>query len=87
MRGMLQCKHNYRGGLCAKAGDRTMPPLSLLIKPASGNCNMRCRYCFYIDETKNRTSACVARMSDDTMRALIDKAMLYADGDCTFAFQ
>jgi len=64
-----------------------MPPLSLLIKPASGNCNMRCRYCFYIDETKNRTSACVARMSDDTMRALIDKAMLYADGDCTFAFQ
>ena len=27
-----------------------MPPLSLLIKPASGSCNMRCRYCFYTDE-------------------------------------
>ena len=27
-----------------------MPPIYLLIKPASGRCNMRCRYCFYTDE-------------------------------------
>ena len=27
-----------------------MPPLSLLIKPASAMCNMRCSYCFYQDE-------------------------------------
>ena len=64
-----------------------MPPLSLLIKPASGSCNMRCRYCFYIDETQNRTDSCAGRMNDKVMRSLIDKALTYAQGDCTFAFQ
>lgn len=28
-----------------------MPSASILIKPASGNCNMRCRYCFYADHS------------------------------------
>ena len=28
-----------------------MPNLSLLIKPVSGACNLRCRYCFYLDES------------------------------------
>ena len=27
-----------------------MPPVTVMIKPASGLCNMRCRYCFYADE-------------------------------------
>ena len=64
-----------------------MPPLSLLIKPASGSCNLRCRYCFYADEAENRTHASLGRMSPDTMRTLVDKALAYADGECTFAFQ
>ena len=64
-----------------------MPPLSLLIKPASGSCNMRCKYCFYADETQNRETALMGRMSLDTMHTLVDKAMEYADGECTFAFQ
>lgn len=64
-----------------------MPPLSLLIKPASGSCNMRCEYCFYIDETENRMVASRGRMSRETMRTIVDKAFLYADGDCTFSFQ
>jgi len=64
-----------------------MPPLSLLIKPASGSCNMRCRYCFYIDEAENRAVASLGRMSGETMRTVVDKALAYADGDCTFSFQ
>ena len=64
-----------------------MPPISLLIKPASGHCNMRCRYCFYVDETENRTQPSMGMMSLDTMRTLVDKALTYADGDCSFAFQ
>ena len=64
-----------------------MPPLSLLIKPASGSCNLRCRYCFYTDEAENRLSPCLGRMTTETMRILVDKALDYADGDCTFAFQ
>ena len=34
-----------------------MRPLSLLIKPASGLCNMRCRYCFYADVAEHRETA------------------------------
>ena len=64
-----------------------MPPLSLLIKPASGSCNMRCRYCFYIDETENRAVASKGKMSCETMHTLVDKALAYADGECTFSFQ
>ena len=64
-----------------------MPPLSLLIKPASGSCNMRCRYCFYADEAENRAVALLGRMTRETMHTMVDKALAYADGDCTFAFQ
>lgn len=64
-----------------------MPPISLLIKPASGHCNMRCRYCFYVDETENRAQPSMGMMSLETMRTLVDKALNYADGDCSFAFQ
>ena len=64
-----------------------MPPISLLIKPASGSCNMRCKYCFYIDETENRAESCTGRMSDETVQILVDKALNYAQGDCAFAFQ
>lgn len=64
-----------------------MPPLSLLIKPASGSCNMQCKYCFYTDETEHRETALMGKMSLDTMHTLVDKAMAYADGSCAFVFQ
>ena len=64
-----------------------MPPLSLLIKPASGSCNMRCRYCFYTDEVHNRSVALCGRMSQETMRTMVDKVLDYAEGACTFSFQ
>ena len=37
-----------------------MPPISVLIKPASGACNMSCAYCFYCDEAKKREKALVS---------------------------
>ena len=64
-----------------------MPALSLLIKPASGNCNMRCRYCFYADELDNREIRSYGKMSVDTMHTIVDKAMEYGDYECTIAFQ
>ena len=64
-----------------------MPPLSLLIKPASGSCNMRCRYCFYADEAENREVALLGRLSREAMETIVDKALAFADGDCTIAFQ
>lgn len=64
-----------------------MPPLSLLIKPASGSCNLRCKYCFYTNEAENRACASYGRMSKETMHTIVDKAMAYGDRACTFAFQ
>ncbi len=64
-----------------------MPPVSLLIKPASGLCNLRCRYCFYTDEMNKRQQASYGVMSRETLRAVLEKAFRYADGQVTLAFQ
>ena len=44
--------------------------VSLLIKPASSLCNLRCAYCFYEDESENRAQKCYGIMSTDTMDRL-----------------
>lgn len=64
-----------------------MPPLHILMKPASGLCNMRCRYCFYADEMENRSQASYGIMSQETLENVIRKALDFADGSCTIAFQ
>ncbi|MCI8517928.1 MAG: anaerobic sulfatase maturase [Hungatella sp.] len=64
-----------------------MPQLTILIKPASGNCNMRCRYCFYADEQEHREVSSHGIMKRDTMHAIVDRALEFADGICTIAFQ
>ena len=46
---------------------------SFLIKPASSACNLRCRYCFYIDESENRSVRNYGMMDEATAHALIDK--------------
>lgn len=64
-----------------------MHPMNILIKPASGNCNMRCTYCFYADEQENRAVSSYGIMSKDTMHKIVDRAMEYAGHTCTLAFQ
>ena len=60
-----------------------MPPLNLLIKPASGRCNMRCRYCFYADETARREVKDYGIMQEDTLEIIIQKALMQAGLDAT----
>lgn len=50
-----------------------MKTFSLLIKPASADCNLRCEYCFYIDHLKNVESK--LRMTDDTLESMIASYM------------
>ncbi|MEG1514439.1 MAG: anaerobic sulfatase maturase [Clostridia bacterium] len=64
-----------------------MPPLSIMVKPVSGQCNMRCRYCFYGDVTSRRGIASYGAMSMGTLENLVRRALAYADGQCNFAFQ
>ena len=64
-----------------------MPPISLLIKPASSNCNLRCKYCFYHSLAENRRVKPYGIMNTDTLEVIVKKALEYADYECTFAFQ
>ena len=64
-----------------------MPPLSLMIKPASGRCNLRCRYCFYADETASREVPDYGMMSEEMLDKVLQKALNEAEGSLTVAFQ
>ncbi len=64
-----------------------MPPLTLLIKPASSACNLRCDYCFYLDEVSHRADGDNGFMSQDTARVLISRALAFAQGELHFVFQ
>lgn len=60
---------------------------SILIKPASANCNMDCRYCFYKCLSSNREQYNLGFMSDEVLDNLIKNAIEYTDEYLTFAFQ
>lgn len=64
-----------------------MSTLSIMVKPVSGACNMNCRYCFYKDEMENRETKCFPKMTLETLETLVRRAMRYADGAISFAFQ
>ena len=64
-----------------------MPPITVLIKPASSNCNLRCSYCFYHDEAKHRNTKSFGFMREETIEAIIEKFLSHAEGSCTFGFQ
>jgi len=64
-----------------------MPPINLLIKPASSNCNLRCKYCFYHSIADNREIKSYGLMEIDALETVVKKALIYADEMCTFSFQ
>ena len=64
-----------------------MPAISVLMKPSSGMCNMDCDYCFYCDETAKRQQESYGFMSEQTLKNVIRKTMLRAEGVVSYAFQ
>jgi len=64
-----------------------MLPINLLIKPASGNCNLRCKYCFYHSLADSRNIKSYGMMDTDLLELLVKKSLEYAEGSCTFGFQ
>lgn len=66
-----------------------MKRLSVLIKPASALCNIRCKYCFYADISSLREVKSHGKMKQAVMEKLIDNIFLdLNDGDeMLFAFQ
>ncbi|MPQ44282.1 anaerobic sulfatase maturase [Clostridium tarantellae] len=64
-----------------------MPPITLLIKPASSACNLKCNYCFYHSLSDKREVKSYGLMNKDTLESIVKKALEEADDTCTFAFQ
>ena len=64
-----------------------MKYVSLLIKPASGRCNLRCRYCFYEDVSSRRAGGDMGLMTYGTLEKLVKQSMALAEREVSFAFQ
>lgn len=64
-----------------------MPAISILMKPSSSMCNMSCDYCFYCDEAQKRSQESYGFMSEQTLKNVIRKTMLRAEGMISYTFQ
>ena len=66
-----------------------MKELSILIKPASSLCNLRCKYCFYADVSENRSIASNGIMTNEMMDCLVKRIAeeLQESGTANISFQ
>ena len=66
-----------------------MKQLSIMIKPASSLCNLRCKYCFYADIADLREVRSFGIMKQETTEAILAniKENLSVGDSVTFAFQ
>lgn len=60
---------------------------TILIKPASGLCNMQCDYCFYCDEAEKRKIASYGMMEIRTIENIVRKVLKQGRESVCFAFQ
>lgn len=70
------------------SGISTIPPhkpFSLLLKPASSDCNLRCAYCFYLSRRALYSSVKRHRMSQETLELTI-KRFLSAPHQSSYTF-
>jgi serine-type anaerobic sulfatase-maturating enzyme len=61
-----------------------MKAFSLLIKPASADCNLRCEYCFYLDHI---CESIKTRMNDETLETMVRSYMQTKQPQYSIAFQ
>lgn len=64
-----------------------MRPFSLLIKPASADCNMRCSYCFYLDRSSLYPHTKHHRMSEAVLERTIQTYMATDQPQYVFGWQ
>jgi len=60
---------------------------SLLVKPASADCNLRCAYCFYLDRQKLYPHTRTHRMSNDVLERMIASFMAISQPQYSFGWQ
>ena len=58
-----------------------------MLKPASGLCNMRCKYCFYMDEMQKRATENFGFMSVQVLQNTLRTALAACTRHCSIVFQ
>jgi uncharacterized protein len=64
-----------------------MTSFSLLIKPCSADCNLRCRYCFYLPAARNYPETACHRMDDRTLERVVRSFLATPQPVHTFGWQ
>lgn len=64
-----------------------MKPFSLLIKPTSADCNLRCQYCFYLGRQQLYPQTRTHRMSDNVLDGMIASFMRTDQPQYSFGWQ
>lgn len=59
-------------------------PISVMIKPSSSLCNLKCQYCFYSSLASERAEYSKGFMREETAERIIKSALDYADGTQVF---
>ena len=62
-------------------------PFSLLIKPTSADCNLRCEYCFYLGKKDLYPDAVRHRMSDEVLERMISTFLATNQPQHSFGWQ
>lgn len=62
--------------------------ISIMIKPSSSKCNLKCKYCFYNSIADERDISDYGFMKDETIEKIMDRIEEYCEGgQCTIGFQ
>lgn len=70
----------------SKVGD--FVPISVMVKPSSSACNLKCKYCFYTSLAEARDEAFKGYMNEKTAENIIKSALEYARStEVFFTFQ
>jgi uncharacterized protein len=64
-----------------------MQPFQLLIKPVSFDCNLRCKYCFYLDVSSEYPEKEHPRMNKETLEEMISQYLKFRFPESIFGWQ
>jgi uncharacterized protein len=71
----------------ARIRKQTHNPFSLLVKPASADCNLRCSYCFYLEKCELYSRDKTHRMKDEVLEPLIAGYLETTQPNYSFGWQ
>jgi len=60
---------------------------SILIKPSGADCNLDCKYCFYLEKSELYPATTMHRMSDEVLSNLMQQLMEQSTDHVSIAWQ